>query len=87
MTNYTPANEARHEFLDALEWVFDGFHDQIERLLAAAESVADDVALIRNQNAGYFVAKLLGREDKFVNITYSGAARLILAKFGNGAAA
>lgn len=77
------AQISRLDFLDALESYSDGYIDQRERLFAAAERVASDDGMIRNENAGFFLAQVMGYEQRFVGLTFDHAAKLIIDVLAN----
>ncbi|MFC0200572.1 hypothetical protein [Paracoccus rhizosphaerae] len=73
----------RVTFLDALESYSDGHTDARNTLLAAAKRLADDHDRVRNDNVGFFLAQILGKEDRFVDVTYAGAAELIISELND----
>lgn len=69
----------RATFLDALESYSDGYTDARNTLLAAAKRLTGDHGGVRDENVGFFLAKILGKKDRFVEVTYAGAAELIIS--------
>lgn len=74
--------DIRSEFLDALEAVNDDIAEQSGRLAELAALLTEDNALIDCENAGFYVARLLGVKGPFLGLTYASAANLVLRHTG-----